>query len=63
MGFFSQMLGLKLLGATGIGYASGHSAGNEFLVVEGDGKVGGLVELEQSYADLLYSYAAYPDKF
>ena len=63
MGFFSQMLGLKVLGATGIGHASGHSAGNEFLVTEGDGKVGGLVELEQSLADLLYSYAAYPDEF
>ena len=63
MGFFSQMLGLKLLGATGIGYASGHSAPNEFLVVEGDGKVGGLAELEQSFVDLIYSYAAYPNEF
>ena len=27
------------------------------------GKVGGLVELEQSFADLLYSYAAYPAEF
>ncbi len=63
MGFFSQMLGLKLLGATGIGYASGHSAPNEFLVIEGDGKVGGLVELEQSFVDLIYSYAAYPNDY
>jgi acetylornithine deacetylase/succinyl-diaminopimelate desuccinylase-like protein len=63
MGFFSQMLGLKVLGATGMGYASGHSAANEFLVVEGDGNVGGLIELEQSMADLLYSYAAYPNDF
>lgn len=62
-GYFSQLLGLKVLGATGIGHASGHSAGNEFLVVEGNGKVGGLVELEQSFADLLYSYAAYPAEF
>ena len=62
-GLFSQLLGLKVLGATGMGYASGHSAPNEFLVVEGDGKVGGLVELEQSFADLLYSYAAYPGDF
>lgn len=62
-GSFSQLLGLKVLGATGIGHASGHSGGNEFLVVEGGGKVGGLVELEQSFADLLYSYAAYPDEF
>jgi acetylornithine deacetylase/succinyl-diaminopimelate desuccinylase-like protein len=59
-GFFSQMLGLKVLGATGVGYASGHSGPDEFLVIEGDGKVGGLAELEKSYVDLLYSYAAYP---
>ena len=63
MGFFSKMLGLKLLGATGIGYASGHSAPNEFLVIEGDGKVGGLAELERSFVDLLYSYAAYPNDY
>lgn len=62
-GFFSQMLGLPVLGATGMGYASGHSAGNEFLVVQGDGNVGGLVELEKSYVDLLYSYATYPADF
>lgn len=59
-GYFAQMLGLKVLGSTGMGYASGHSEGNEFLVVEGDGRVGGLVELELSFVDLLYSYAAYP---
>lgn len=57
-GFFSQMLGLKVLGSTGIGHASGHSEGNEFLVIEGDGKVGGLIELEQSFVDLLYCYMA-----
>jgi acetylornithine deacetylase/succinyl-diaminopimelate desuccinylase-like protein len=62
-GLFSQLLDLNVLGATGMGYASGHSAANEFLVVEGDGKVGGLVELEQSFADLIYSYAAYPGAF
>ena len=63
MGFFSKMLGVKLLGSTGIGYASGHSAPNEFLVIEGDGKVGGLSDLERSFVDLLYSYAAYPEEF
>ncbi|MBM3450337.1 MAG: M20/M25/M40 family metallo-hydrolase [Armatimonadetes bacterium] len=62
-GSFSQMLGLKVLGATGMSYASSHSAGNEFLVIEGDGKVGGLAELEKSYVDLLYSYASYPNPF
>lgn len=62
-GYFSQMLGVKVLGATGVGYASGHSGPDEFLVIEGDGNVGGLAELEKSYVDLLYSYAAYPGEF
>ena len=59
-GYFSQMLGLKVLGGAGMGYASGHSEGNEFLVTEGDGRVGGVVELEGSFVDLLYRYAAMP---
>ncbi len=56
-GYFSQLLGLKVLGQTGLGHASGHAGGNEFLVVEGNGQVGGLVELTGSYVDLLFSYA------
>lgn len=56
-GNFSQMLGLQVLGSTGLGYASGHSSGNEFLVIEGDGRVGGLRELTCSYVDLLFRYA------
>jgi len=59
-GYFSQLLGLSVLGSTGMGYASGHAGPNEFLVVEGNESVGGLRELEQSYADLIYAYAAYP---
>ena len=61
-GAFSQMLGLPVLGSTGVGFASGHAGPNEFLVTEASGAVGGLVELEQSYADLVYAYAAYPDR-
>lgn len=63
MGFFSHILGLRVLGATGMGHASGHSGGNEFLVIEGDGRVGGLQELEQSFVDLLLSYATYPAEY
>ena len=57
-GHFSRLLGLKTLGSTGLGYASGHSSGNEYLVIEGNEQVGGLTELTCSFADLLYSYAA-----
>ncbi len=56
-GYFSQLLGLRVLGQTGLGHASGHSSGNEFLVVEGNEQVGGLVELTGSYVDLLCGYA------
>ena len=62
-GYFSTLLGLNVLSSTGIGHASGHGSPDEFLVIEGDGKVGGLVELEQSYVDLLYSYANYPNEY
>ncbi|MGK7869537.1 M20/M25/M40 family metallo-hydrolase [Falsiroseomonas sp. E2-1-a20] len=40
-GHFSAILGKGVLGATGLGYASGHSGPDEFLVIEGDGRVGG----------------------
>ena len=52
-----------VLGGTGMGFGSGHTGGDEFMVTEGDGKVGGLVELEQSLVDLMYSYAAYPNEY
>ncbi len=59
-GYFSQMLGLNVLGSTGLGYASGHSSANEFLVIEGNEQVGGIVELTGSYADLLCRLASVP---
>jgi acetylornithine deacetylase/succinyl-diaminopimelate desuccinylase-like protein len=62
-GYFSTLLGLNVLSSTGIGHATGHGSPDEFLVIEGDGKVGGLIELEQSYVDLLYSYANYPNEY
>lgn len=56
------MLNLKPLVSPGIGH-TGQWRDAEFLVVEGNDRVGGLVELEQSFADLLFGYAAYPDDF
>jgi acetylornithine deacetylase/succinyl-diaminopimelate desuccinylase-like protein len=60
-GFFSKLLGLKMLNTTGMSFASGHSEANEYMVVEGNDKVGGLAELEKSLVDLLFSYAKYPE--
>ncbi|MGG5890029.1 M20/M25/M40 family metallo-hydrolase [Falsiroseomonas sp. HC035] len=57
-GHFSAILGKGVLGATGLGYASGHSGPDEFLVIEGDGRVGGLTELVGSLADLVLDYAS-----
>jgi acetylornithine deacetylase/succinyl-diaminopimelate desuccinylase-like protein len=58
-GHFNKLLGLSVLGSTGMSYTSGFSGPNEFLVTEGNGRVGGLVEMEQSFADLIYAYASY----
>jgi len=55
---YNRMLGLPVVGSTGLGYATGHAAPDEFIVIEGDGRVGGLVELTQSFADLIYSFAS-----
>ncbi len=45
-----------------VGGALGHGGRNhtadEYLVIEGDGKVAGLVDAEQSYVDILYAVAA-----
>jgi acetylornithine deacetylase/succinyl-diaminopimelate desuccinylase-like protein len=61
-GHFSRMLNLTPLTSVGIGH-SGQQGDEDYLVIEGNGIVGGLMELEQSFADLLYSYAAFPDPF
>jgi acetylornithine deacetylase/succinyl-diaminopimelate desuccinylase-like protein len=55
---FNRLLGLPVVGSTGLGYATGHAAPDEFIVIEGDGRVGGLVELTQSFVDLIYAFAS-----
>jgi acetylornithine deacetylase/succinyl-diaminopimelate desuccinylase-like protein len=59
-GHFSHALGVGVLGSTGIGYASGHTGADEFLVIEGDGKVGGVAELHATLAALVTAYAGGP---
>ncbi len=41
----------------GIGHGSKNHAPDEYLVVEGNGKVAGLVESEKAYVDLLFTLA------
>lgn len=56
----NRVLGLPTLKDGGLGHGGGFHAPNEYLVIEGKGRVGGLVECEQSHVEVLYSYAAYP---
>lgn len=41
----------------GLGHGSRNHAPNEYLVVEGKGKVAGVVEIEKAYVDFLYQVA------
>lgn len=53
---FTQRLGLPMI-PVGLGYGKGAHAPNEYYVVESDGPVLGLAEIEKAYVDLLYSFA------
>jgi acetylornithine deacetylase/succinyl-diaminopimelate desuccinylase-like protein len=41
----------------GLGHGGNAHSPDEYLVIEGDGKVAGIVEAEKSYVDILYNYA------
>jgi len=41
----------------GVGHGSRNHASDEYLVIEGNGKVAGLVESEKAYVDLLFALA------
>ncbi len=60
---FNRSLGLPTVKEGGVGHGGGFHAPNEYLVIEGHGRVGGLVECEQSHVEVLYSFAAYPDPY
>ncbi len=53
----STRLGLGVLTGASLGYASGHAGPDEFLVIEGDGRVGGLGDFIGSLADLVLEFA------
>ena len=40
----------------GLGHGGRNHVPDEYLVIEGDGKVAGLTEVEESYVDILYAY-------
>jgi len=41
----------------GLGHGGRHHSANEYFVIEGNEKVGGLVDCEKSHVDILYNYA------
>ena len=56
---FTQRLGLPMV-PFGLGYGTGQHAPNEYFVVESDGPVLGLAEIEKAYVDLLYAFSELP---
>lgn len=58
---YTRRLGLPA-GGGALGHGSRSHADDEYLVIEGDGKVAGIVESEQSIVDLIYAYANWPEK-
>jgi acetylornithine deacetylase/succinyl-diaminopimelate desuccinylase-like protein len=60
---FNRVLGLPTMKDGGLGHGRGFHAPNEFLVIEGNERVGGLVECEQSHVEVLHSFAAYPENY
>ncbi|HEY3131092.1 MAG TPA: M20/M25/M40 family metallo-hydrolase [Acidobacteriota bacterium] len=55
---YTRRLGLPA-GGGALGHGSRAHSDDEYIVIEGNGKVGGIVESEQSMVDLLYAYASW----
>ncbi len=56
---YTRKLGLAAADG-GLGHGSRAHADDEYLVIEGNDKVAGLVRAEQSIVDILYAYAHWP---
>lgn len=55
---FARDFGIPLVFATGIGHGAGVGMPNEYLVIDGGGKVPGLREIERFCVDFVMDYAA-----
>jgi hypothetical protein len=53
----AKHLGIPSLQGGSPGHGGRIATSDEFLVIEGDGKVGGLAEIERFYVDLMYAFA------
>jgi len=54
---YSTELGIPSIRDVGVGFGGNVGTANEFLVIDGDGKAGGLVECELNHAHMLLTYA------
>jgi acetylornithine deacetylase/succinyl-diaminopimelate desuccinylase-like protein len=57
---YTRKLGLPA-GGGGLGHGGRAHADDEYIVIEGNDRVAGIVKAEQSIVDVLYTYAAYPE--
>jgi len=58
---YTRDLGLTASGG-GMGHGSRAHADDEYIVIEGNDKVAGIVGSEQSMVDILYTYAGWPER-
>ncbi len=58
---YTRKLGLPA-GGGALGHGARAHSDDEYIVTEGNGKVAGIVESEQSIVDMIYAYAAWPDQ-
>jgi acetylornithine deacetylase/succinyl-diaminopimelate desuccinylase-like protein len=57
---YTRKLGLPACGG-GLGHGGRAHADDEYIVIEGNDRVAGIVKAEQSVVDILFTYAAYPE--
>ncbi len=57
---YTRKLGLPACGG-GLGHGGRAHADDEYIVIEGNDRVAGIVMAEQSIVDILFTYAAYPE--
>jgi acetylornithine deacetylase/succinyl-diaminopimelate desuccinylase-like protein len=58
---YTRRLGLPAAGGA-LGHGSRAHSDDEYIVIEGNDKVAGIVASEQSMVDLIYAYAAWPER-
>jgi acetylornithine deacetylase/succinyl-diaminopimelate desuccinylase-like protein len=55
---FKSELGIPIVRQAGLGGGGRRDRGDEYLLVDGDGKVAGLADAEKSHVDIVHAYAA-----